>query len=307
MDRKYFGCMDKCKCGSRKESALRSICTSIFRARTTLMHPRVAYKARTLTLTLTTGLHPKSALLSPINGPCSALRRMVKVHPSGNSLTRCKVSCGRMRLLRSKCFSCPTVRGTLRSGAVGLTAVRHSGKCRAHPDCSMRGVNRLVTFVGRHHPSIVYVMSGYCNRFIRHVRPDSINTSVVINSLVGGPNNKLTPVNKCITKETSLVRGYTCHLASPKLNGRINTALNIARSFCRKFFLTPAIMYNTLGNTAFTTGVCRTLKCPMVPGNSRSHRSVVRTIALKSTRNIVTFYGKVRTTTPMSDCMDPRP
>ncbi len=309
IDRDRFVPAANCNCNSEKQSTLSTVLTSVVKTRSTLVHRDVISNARTVAVTLFTVLQPNSALLTTANTPCSALRRIVNRGVSDtNSLGRCNINCTRIPVATVNAPSLPTVRTTLHTGsAVGIMRVRHSEKCSPQPSLSVTIVGRVVGTIHRMHPRMAMFMSGYCNRFIRGLRPARIKTSLVTNSLVGGPNNKVTRGNNCLYNAGTYVRRYTCHVAAPKLNHRINTSLNRGQSLCVNLFRTPRIMKRTLGATMCTTNLFRTLKCSISPSAKRGQTSVVRAILLHDPRTLVTFYRKVRGNTPISTCIMPRP
>ncbi len=309
MDRDRFVPAANCNCNSHKHSTLSRVLTSVVKTRSTLVQRDVISNARTVAVTLFTVLHPNSALLTTANTPCSALRRIVKRRaPSTNSLGRCNVRCGRMPLATINAPGLPTVRGTLQRGpAVGVMRVRHSENCSPHPSLSVTTVGRIIRTMQTIGPRAAVFMSGYCKRFMRGVRPARINTSLVTNSLVGGPNKKVTRGNNCLYNAGTYVTRYTCHVAAPNLKQRMNTSLKRGHSLCVNLFRTPRIMKRTLGATICTTTLFSGLKCSMSPATFRSHTSVVRAILLHDRRTLVTFYRNVRGKTPMSTFMAPRP
>lgn len=199
-----------------------------------------------------------------------------------------------------------TVRGTI-SRSIAVICVRHDEKCRLHPDLLISRVNRVIGITGGGGPGIVVVISGYCNRFIRAGRPARIKTSLVTNSLVGGTNNNVTHANKCVTNETSLIRGYTCELAAPKLNARINTALNVGHRLCVNLFCTPRAIKRTLGDTICVSTLFSALNFGAAPTFSTRENSVIRSLKLRGRRELITFYRNIRDKDPVSDRLAPRP
>lgn len=311
ISRASFGSAANCNCGSGNERGLSGLATRVFNTRSNLVETAaLAYKARAVTATLCNMLEPNSVVLDMAKIPCSAVRSIVNVSGDDgnrNSLTSFNIGFRCVRLARGSRVSCSTVRGEINHKSVGVICVRHSHKCSLHRSVSVSRV-RGVTALARHmDPSAIIVASGYCNRFARGGRPYSIKISLTTNSLVGGPNNTVTPYNNCVMNERSLIRSYTCEVAAPKLNERINTALKAAHDLCVNLFSSPRMANRTLGATMFTTTLFSLLNFGIAPHPSRAERSVVRTVYLRGTSELVTFYRKVRGNTPISSCISPIP
>ncbi len=298
----------KCNCSSHNHRVLRHIVTSYVNTRSTLVHRGFISNARALAITLFNVLEPGSGILILANEPCSAVANIFNVsRGASNSLTSFKIRCRRITLGPS---NAPSVRGVghrLGTGGFGVTCVRHSHNCSAEPDLIVSSVVELYSAMGRISPRAIVVISGYCNRFIRGCRPYSIKTSLITNSLVGGTNNNVTEANNCVTNERSLIRGYTTELAYTNINHRMNTALNVDHRLCLKLFRTPRIINRTIGATICASTLFGTVKCTISPRPFSGHNSVIRYVALNSSRKLMTFYRNVRDNTPISTFIIPRP
>lgn len=164
-----------------------------------------------------------------------------------------------------------------------------------------------MSVMGQRGSSMIYFISGYCNRFLRSHRPATMKTSLVTKSLVGGPNNAVTAAKNCMTKQTSLIRTTTYQLATPNVNTDNNSDLGRGHLVFRKLFLTPRVINRTVGNGCLLSTAFSTLNCPIGPLPATPRQSIVRTVQLNSPSGLVTFYGTVRRRSPVSTCMRPIP
>lgn len=103
------------------------------------------------------------------------------------------------------------------------------------------------------------------------------------------------------------MRVYTCELAAPNANGRVNTALGTGERLFVNTCRTPRIANRTLGATMFTSTLFRVLNCRADPGCGSTEKSVVRLVVLNGTRGMYHFYRNIRDNSTISDFMSPVP